>query len=124
MTQHRPAYLALVKPLLDAKKTDARGEELLAIGLQLQHMEVDKQTRILRVLPPLWGNDKETWLSPWAVVEEGQGSPQATTLLSQWEKTVRAYRSGDAADWLKESAALRQQAMANASLGNSVFGAE
>ena len=120
MMRHRPAYLALVKPLLDAKKTNARDEELLAIGLLLQRMEVDKQTRVLRVFPPLWGKDRETWLSPWAVVQEGQGGPQATLLLSQWEKTARAYRSGDADNWLKESAALRRETMADASLGSAV----
>jgi ABC-type transport system involved in cytochrome c biogenesis permease subunit len=125
MMRHRPAYLTLVKPLLGGKKTGARGQELLALGLLLEHMEVDKQTRILRVFPPLWGTDRETWLSPWAVVQEGQGSPQATALLAQWEKTARAYRGVDAHEWQKESEALLHRTTATALISsNAVFQAE
>src|SRR6185436_2461380 len=104
MLRRRAAYLAAVKSFLNARKTDARGEELLNIGVLLHHVEVDKETRVLRVIPPQRGG--EEWLSPWGLMQEGRGSPRATALLEQWEKTARAYRSGDARDWQTQSAAL------------------
>jgi ABC-type transport system involved in cytochrome c biogenesis permease subunit len=114
MMRHRPAYLKLVKPILDMKTMNAREDELLQIGLLMQHMEVDKETRVLRVMPPLWGNDSDTWLSPWAVVQEGQGSPQSVSLLAAWRKAGEAWRSGDPMAWNTASAELLKQTMAEA----------
>lgn len=114
MMHHRPAYLKLVKPVLDKKKTTERENELLQIGLLMQRMEIDKETRVLRVMPPLWGNDREMWLSPWAVVQEGQGSPQSAALLAAWNKAGNAWRSGDAVAWNAASADLLKQTMTGA----------
>jgi ABC-type transport system involved in cytochrome c biogenesis permease subunit len=122
MLSHRPAYLAAVKPFLNAKKANAGGEELLNIGVLLQRTEVDKETRVLRVIPPQWGG--EEWLSPWGLMQEGRGSPRATALLNQWEKAARTYRSGDVRDWQAQSTALLQLTIQDAPARRTALDAE
>jgi ABC-type transport system involved in cytochrome c biogenesis permease subunit len=103
MLQHLPAYLKVMKPRLkDALRSPDRQEgELLQIGLVLQHMEVDKQTRILRIVPPQWNSAGENWLSPWETLQDGMGSPQSAALLQDWAALAVSYRQGDTPGWNK-----------------------
>lgn len=51
---------------------------------------------LLRILP---GMDGEEWHSPWALTEQGQGSPQSAAYLDLWRKMAAAYQSQDKAAW-------------------------
>ncbi len=53
---------------------------------------------LFRVLPPQWGESEE-WLAPWALLNQGQGSPQSAGTLSFWQLMAKAYHDGDPALW-------------------------
>lgn len=59
--------------------------------------------QLVRLIPVQWSENGE-WLSPWAVLQEGQGSPETGRLLDIWRKLAQAWQTGDAAAW--DSAAL------------------
>ncbi len=115
MDARRGAYLKLVQPLLPQmekeKSHSARNAELLQVGVLLQQMDVDKKTSVLRIMPPVWKTGGETWLSPWGVLQEGQGSPQGTILLESWGRLAEAYRAGDKAAWQRETATVSRQTL-------------
>jgi ABC-type transport system involved in cytochrome c biogenesis permease subunit len=51
---------------------------------------------LFRVVPPQWGNDS-AWVSPWALLLQGQGSPQGIAILTAWNDAAKAYRESDQA---------------------------
>jgi len=54
---------------------------------------------ILRIIPTNWDNTKDKWASPWAVLLNGEGSPETAFLMSQWSDLADAYRNGDTQTW-------------------------
>lgn len=106
MIQHKATYLALVKPMLGRLGHDRPSEkqaDLLRIGFMLQNMDADRQTQILRIVPPAWAQNRDVWLSPWAMLEAGQGSPRTAELLQSWQLMAQAYRNKDGVVWEKAS---------------------
>lgn len=106
MMQSRPAYLELVQGIEGKEEADLTrvDMELLDIGFALRRMDADRQSQILRIVPPAWAEDEDAWFSPWGIFEAGRGSPQSVAYLNLWEKMATAYISGNPEAW-KESVA-------------------
>ena len=58
-----------------------------------------QNNNLLRVIPSNWEQSKGEWFSPWAVLLQGQGSPETAFLLSQWSDLANAYRAQNAELW-------------------------
>jgi len=101
MMRRRAQYLSLAQSVLKyaGNHPDARQVVLLQIGAQLEHMEADKQSQILRIVPPAWQPDGNSWLSPWAMLNTGQGAPQSAALLQAWTRMAQAYQENNATEW-------------------------
>lgn len=66
-----------------------------------------RDNHIFRVMPVI-GNDEER-LSPWAVLQEGQGSPASAALLQDWKKLGIAWLAQDSATWQDTARLLREK---------------
>ena len=82
--------------------------ELVALARRLDLVRRDSQTRIFRVIPPQWDDNKEVWHSPWSLVEEGRGSPQSAQLFALWSQLAAAYRDSNAAQFHQAAEELRK----------------
>ncbi|MCB1556011.1 MAG: cytochrome c biogenesis protein CcsA [Alphaproteobacteria bacterium] len=80
-----------------------KDDEVLRLGFMLQLFDKDRASAILRIVPPQWNRGGEEWLSPWQVLESGAGSPETASFFETLNRAARAYRSGDAAAWHKET---------------------
>jgi ABC-type transport system involved in cytochrome c biogenesis permease subunit len=84
-----------------------REQALAKFSYQLDAIDaMGRENALFRVIPPMWGGDDQ-WRAPWAVIEQGAGSPSSIALFTAWRKLAAAYRSGDTTDWSLDSAALR-----------------
>ncbi len=73
------------------------------MGYQIQMLEnAGRQNEILRVIPASW-NDSSEFFSPWALLNNGQGSLQSAFAFSLWQDLARSYRESDVQNWLKIS---------------------
>ncbi len=52
---------------------------------------------LFRIVPPQWTGDE--WLSPWATLLGGHGSPASADYMQAWKSMAEAYRNGDAGNW-------------------------
>ncbi len=120
-TGQMPDYLALRKfeERADKKLREIvrqRGEdpekysdEERAIALfawQLQTLSTASiGNHLFRVIPVTW--DSEERVSPWAVLQDGQGSPATAALLDQWKTLGMAWLKDDDAVWRETTKALR-----------------
>lgn len=59
---------------------------------------------LLRVIPSSWQPGE--WLSPWSVLQSGQGSPQTAVALKQWKGLAAAWNAGDRAAFMETATAL------------------
>ena len=59
---------------------------------------------LLRVIPSSW--EPGQWLSPWAVLQSGQGSPQTAAAIAQWKTLATAWNTGDDGIFAETAAAL------------------
>ncbi len=66
------------------------------------------RTTLVRVIPPSW-EGMEEWLSPWAVIVKGEGSPASRKLFEDWQAFAKAYNGNDAATWNALSQKLRDK---------------
>jgi ABC-type transport system involved in cytochrome c biogenesis permease subunit len=64
--------------------------------------EKGQRSTQLKVIPDTVGQN-EDWLSPWASVLAGKGSPQTALLFEHWKKLAAAYHEGNPQDWSKAS---------------------
>lgn len=71
---------------------------LLAYQLQIMGNAGSNNT-MFRVLPPAWSQENAEWRAPWDIIESGQGSPQISALLSQWQNLGQAYIDQDPQKW-------------------------
>jgi ABC-type transport system involved in cytochrome c biogenesis permease subunit len=90
----------------DIESYTADEQQLAALGWQIRLMtEAAETNRLLRIAPPQWANENDTgsqkqdWLSPWALVQQGQGSPDTIHLLNVWQNMAQAWLTRDAALW-------------------------
>lgn len=72
----------------------------------------------LRVIPVAWSEAGE-WLSPWAVLQAGQGSPASGELLQVWRDLAKAWQTQDATLWQTASAIAAALPLTQASLSGS-----
>lgn len=57
-----------------------------------------QQNNLLRIIPDFLG-DRYEWYAPWALLQDGRGSPQGLELLGLWQQLAKAYHQQDAALW-------------------------
>jgi ABC-type transport system involved in cytochrome c biogenesis permease subunit len=67
------------------------------LAMDLQILEQAGQDNIL--LRIVRGINGEEWFSPWALTEQGQGSPQSVEYLKHWEDMARGFQASDAQGW-------------------------
>lgn len=68
---------------------------------------------LLRIIPGApGGSNAEEWLSPWAVLEEGGGTPSTAPYFESWAAMARAYAAGDATAWDEASRTAHAQSAA------------
>ncbi|MBK6895087.1 MAG: cytochrome c biogenesis protein ResB [Alphaproteobacteria bacterium] len=70
--------------------------------------EKGQRSTQLKLIPDTVGQN-EDWLSPWASVLAGKGSPQTAMLFEHWKKLAAAYHDGNAQEWLTASRELRAE---------------
>lgn len=99
-------YLTIKKieePLLDYIETlspDSISPQLKAFLLQLSLIERSQNLPpLFTIMPPPWHAKTQTWLSPWSLIQNGQGGPQSSTYLQKWKEMAVAYRSRDIPAW-------------------------
>ena len=67
------------------------------ISYRLSMMQsLERHNTLLRIIPPAWEN-KEEWLSPWGVMENGEGSPRTKQLFLHWQQLIASYQVNNAA---------------------------
>lgn len=55
--------------------------------------------QLLRLIPVKWQENPGVWLAPWAVLQEGQGSPETGQLLNIWKKLAASWQGHDETGW-------------------------
>ncbi|MDD9912404.1 MAG: cytochrome c biogenesis protein CcsA [Alphaproteobacteria bacterium] len=104
MVQKQRVLAELVAGIDGAKTPEELTDEeklLLGLGETLRKLAKDSRTTVLRAVPPQW--EREEWLSPWAVLEEGAGSPQTAVYLKVWGELAKAWVEQNVAGWEKHS---------------------
>ncbi|MCP5361715.1 MAG: cytochrome c biogenesis protein CcsA [Hyphomicrobiales bacterium] len=80
----------------------------------MKQIESDSDNNFLRLIPPQWERQQEEWLSPWAVITSGEGSPETARLFDLWTELAAYYRKGDAYGWQQASQALLAETLKSA----------
>lgn len=108
LLKHKPEMDAALKQTVKQKgdRIDTYTDEEQRNARLSYHMSVmgalDSHNTLLRVIPPSWQGTHE-WLSPWAVIENGEGSPQSLALFHDWQALAKAYNGGDTVSWSRLS---------------------
>ncbi|MCB9990449.1 MAG: cytochrome c biogenesis protein CcsA [Rhodospirillales bacterium] len=95
-----------VKAIIDRKGEDLErytAEEKALAGLAFEYQQISQaaaRNTLLRIIPPQW-KDSDVWLSPWSLLQQGQGSPESKILLEDWQAMAKAYRAANAGEWEK-----------------------
>ncbi len=90
----------------DPEKYNDEERAIALFAWQLQTLSTASiGNHLFRVIPVSW--DSEERVSPWAVLQEGQGSPATAALLEQWKSLGIAWLQDDKAVWRETSKALR-----------------
>jgi len=72
---------------------------------------LDKHNNLFRIIPPNWEGSEE-WLAPWAVIEQGMGSPASSRLFQDWKNLMQAYTLHDNKLWNETTHKIRHYALA------------
>lgn len=85
----------------DLSKFTAKEQALAAFSFEMKTIEAGAQNNILfRIIPGSWGEgEKSTWFSPWALIQQGQGSPEAAPYLDSWRSMAHAFIENDTGRW-------------------------
>ncbi|MEI7668757.1 MAG: cytochrome c biogenesis protein CcsA [Pseudomonadota bacterium] len=76
-------------------------QEAAQISYRMNLLEnIDKNNNLLRIIPPNWEGTEE-WLSLWAVIQKGAGSPLSTKLFAKWRELKTAYIDNNTVAWSK-----------------------
>ncbi len=120
---HEEAIFVAVEKLKNKKPTELTSQEKERAFLVLDYVQISQHQRstLLRITPPQWQMDGDEWLSPWATILEGHGSPQSAEYLSLWQKLGDAYAHNDAAAWRQYSEQIRDKAFELAGTHASPF---
>lgn len=63
----------------------------------------DKPAQLLQIIPPIWEQQQQAWLSPWVVTQQGFGSPQSAQYIGLWQNLKEAYLKKDTQTWQQAS---------------------
>lgn len=94
----------------DPEKYNGEERAIAQFAWQLQILAAGSAgNHLFRVIPVTWdqAQDQEERVSPWAVLQQGQGSPATAALLGQWKVLGQAWLQGDEAAWRATTRALR-----------------
>lgn len=101
----------------DPSKFSAEEQIITQLGFNLQALRTGGQTNVLfRVIPTTSENAKEQYVSPWATILGGQGSPASGFLLSQWGDLAQSYRNNERELWTQISTDLIDETYAQAEI--------
>lgn len=89
---------------LEKYSDDERAVALFAWQLQTLST-ASTGNHLFRVIPVTWSAEER--VSPWAVLQDGQGSPATAALLEQWQTLGMAWLKNDQAAWRASAQALR-----------------
>ncbi|MEM6781128.1 MAG: cytochrome c biogenesis protein CcsA [Pseudomonadota bacterium] len=79
----------------DIEKFSDEEIELAQFMMQMSVLrEASSANVLLRIIPPQW-NESEEWMSPWVLIQSGQGSPQSSAYLDLWKNAAIAYKAQD-----------------------------
>lgn len=81
---------------LETYNTEERAIALFSWQLKI-FADASAGNHLFRVIPVAW--DHEERLSPWAVLQDGKGSPATAALLAQWKTLGLAWLEGNNAVW-------------------------
>lgn len=120
---HENDILDNVVKFKNKKPADLTTEEKAEAFLALDYEQIAEHQRstLFRIIPPQWAMDHGEWLSPWATLLEGHGSPQSATYLDLWQKLGLAYKQSDSAAWNSLSQQVQAKAYELAGPNVSVF---
>ncbi|NCT40203.1 MAG: cytochrome c biogenesis protein CcsA [Alphaproteobacteria bacterium] len=90
-------------------------QETAIMGFQLQQIRTGGIGNDDFKAIPVNLDEKLSWASPWQTINDGLGSPQANTLLSQWEDVANAHRKNDAQNWTAATHTLLENTLQNTS---------
>lgn len=75
-------------------------QQVAAFAFQIGALRAGGENNVFfRIIPGAWETAQGAWFSPWAVTQNGQGSPQAASYLRGWEGMAHAFIAQDAKGW-------------------------
>ena len=80
-------------------------EQKNKILLELKSLAIDKDNNILKIIPISWHN-QELFNSPWAILEQGQGSPETNSYFKLLSKLAIVYQNNQILKWQELSSKL------------------
>ena len=80
-------------------------EQKNKILLELNSLTSDRINNILKIIPISWSS-KELFNSPWAILEQGQGSPETNSYFELLSKLAKAYQNNYLLEWQETSTQL------------------
>lgn len=89
------------------------GQQREAAQLAFYFVNVEatgEQNRLFRVIPAFLGNGSE-WYAPWALLNDGHGSPEGSKLLEHWGALAVAYHQEDSMAFTTLSKQIRNVAI-------------
>jgi ABC-type transport system involved in cytochrome c biogenesis permease subunit len=82
----------------DEKKTALLAYQMKVMG------DAASRNQLMRLIPVSWDAGQQNWMSPWAVLNDGQGSPETARILEIWKRLAEGWQTGDSNTWNKASA--------------------
>lgn len=101
------AELAMALDPEDNNALDPYSLEVLRLGAYMRETAQDQKTELFRIIPPQWEVDGDMWFSPWAVLEQGRGSPETSVLFDKLTAMAKAYDQKDGPLWFQITSELR-----------------
>lgn len=80
-----------------------------------------QHSTLLRIVPPQWPSDGDTWHAPWPNIMEGHAAPASAAYLALWQDLGIAYLAHDAGEWQKLTQQVNTMAFAIAGPHASEF---
>ena len=96
---------ARVKKIINEKgdQPDQYSPEEQQIALFAMDMQILKNSGenniLFRIVPAQWEFAKGEWYSPWALTQQGAGSPSSAEYLGLWKEMAHAYTQRDSDSW-------------------------
>lgn len=108
---HENAILDNVEKLENRKVDNLTPQEKEHVYLALDYLQIAEHQRsvLFRIMPPQWQMDHDEWLSPWATLLQGHGSPQSAEYLELWQKLGIAYTTHHPDAWQNYSQKIRDK---------------